>query len=93
MNPSPLRPDRLGQEPCASRRRNLRSSRGSFMLLIALLLSVVSVVEAEDVPKKHSEGEQFAVAGYFPEWRYLHGGTDWDAISEHVTHLIIFSIE
>lgn len=47
---------------------------------------------AQDVVKP------FAVAGYLPEWRYLQWSPEehlwrWDALSEHLTHLIIFSIE
>lgn len=35
---------------------------------------------------------------YLPEWRYLQWTEEektwrWDALSEHLTHLIIFSIE
>ena len=33
----------------------------------------------------------FAVAAYLPEWRYE--GANWDTIAEHVTHLILFSLE
>ena len=38
-----------------------------------------------------SNSTKFAVVGYLPEWRY--GGVDWEAISDHLTHLIFFSIE
>jgi len=33
----------------------------------------------------------FAVAAYLPEWRYE--GANWDTISQHVSHLILFSLE
>jgi hypothetical protein len=59
------------------------------MLLFALLLSVVSLnAGAENVPKNHSEGKQFAVAGYFPEWRYLHGGPTPPPISRVCLRLL-----
>lgn len=32
-----------------------------------------------------------AVVGYLPEWRYE--GANWDTISQHVTHLLLFSLE
>eukprot|EP00037_Helgoeca_nana_P024780 m.265703 g.265703 ORF g.265703 m.265703 type:complete len:341 (-) comp26755_c0_seq1:3310-4332(-) len=54
----------------------------------ALALSVVGEPVAGGV----------AVAGYLPEWRYLQWSAAehlwrWDALSQHCTHLIIFSIE
>ena len=63
------------------------------IVLLYLSIALLFLVLADDeVPSSRSRRD-FAVAGYLPEWRYLHGGTDWDAICEHLTHLIIFSIE
>jgi GH18 family chitinase len=36
-------------------------------------------------------GETFSVAAYLPEWRYE--GANWDTIAQHVSHLILFSLE
>lgn len=33
----------------------------------------------------------FAVVGYLPEWRYE--GANWDTLTTHLTHLILFSAE
>jgi GH18 family chitinase len=33
----------------------------------------------------------FAVVAYLPEWRFE--GANWDTISQHVSHLILFSLE
>jgi len=35
--------------------------------------------------------DDFAVAGYLPEWRF--DGANWEVIAKHVTHLILFSLE
>jgi len=69
------------------------SCNGPCRSIVLLYLSIAHLflVLADD--EVHSRRRDFAVAGYLPEWRYLHGGTDWDAICEHLTHLIIFSIE
>lgn len=34
---------------------------------------------------------EFIVAAYLPEWRF--DGANWEVISKHVTHLILFSLE
>eukprot|EP01047_Picozoa_sp_COSAG01_P055279 COSAG01_NODE_6136_length_3827_cov_4.176628_2_plen_380_part_00 len=36
-------------------------------------------------------GAEFGVLAYLPEWRYE--GANWDVICEHVSHLIVFSLE
>lgn len=38
-----------------------------------------------------SIADDFAVVGYLPEWRYE--GANWDTLSQHVSHLILFSLE
>ena len=35
--------------------------------------------------------DDFAVLAYLPEWRYE--GANWDTICQHVSHLIVFSLE
>ena len=48
-----------------------------------LLCTVLRLCDALD--------DTFAVAAYLPEWRY--DGANWESISKHVTHLILFSLE
>jgi GH18 family chitinase len=51
------------------------------VLLLLLLLIVTTVV-----------GDlEFAVVGYLPEWRYE--GANYDTLSRHLTHLLLFSLE
>ena len=38
-----------------------------------------------------SDASEFAVVAYLPEWRYE--GANWEKISEHTTHLLLFSAE
>ncbi|KAH3745857.1 Glycosyl hydrolases family 18 [Pelomyxa schiedti] len=38
-----------------------------------------------------SFSEQFNVVGYVPEYRF--GSIDWAAISRHLTHVVLFSVE
>ncbi len=45
----------------------------------------------QGTPSHSTNGSKFAVVGYLPEWRY--NGLDWEAVSDHLTHLIFFSIE
>ena len=47
-----------------------------------LLLAALRLCSALD--------DSFAVAAYLPEWRY--DGANWESISKHVTHLILFSL-
>eukprot|EP00729_Bicosta_minor_P006103 gene6103-11828_t len=59
-----------------------------------LLVTLLVVITAQ----AYVRAEDFAVVGYLPEWRYLQWTDEektwrWDALSEHLTHLIIFSIE
>lgn len=42
-------------------------------------------------PSPPPEEPDFAVAGYLPEWRYE--GANWNTLSQHLTHLIVFSAE
>lgn len=35
--------------------------------------------------------KDFSVVAYLPEWRYE--GANWDRITEHVSHLVLFSLE
>lgn len=35
--------------------------------------------------------KEIAVVGYLPEWRYE--GANWETLSEHLTHLLLFSLE
>eukprot|EP00038_Savillea_parva_P017216 m.19426 g.19426 ORF g.19426 m.19426 type:complete len:361 (+) comp3691_c0_seq2:52-1134(+) len=71
------------------------------MVLAAIVLAgctVSRVAGGEDDNAAASQSPPFAVAGYLPEWRYLQWTEEeqtwrWDALAEHVTHLIIFSIE
>mmetsp|Transcript_32337 Transcript_32337/g.60772 ORF Transcript_32337/g.60772 Transcript_32337/m.60772 type:complete len:345 (+) Transcript_32337:87-1121(+) len=51
-----------------------------FLLTVAFLASVGNAAT-----------RPFAVVGYVPEWRY--DGLDWDTLSHHNTHLILFSLE
>jgi hypothetical protein len=50
-----------------------------------------TVKAAEGQYVTQTNNSKFAVVGYLPEWRY--SGVDWEAISDHLTHLIFFSIE
>ena len=38
-----------------------------------------------------SRARDFALVGYMPEWR--HEGADFDRLSSHLSHLILFSAE
>ncbi len=40
---------------------------------------------------ENTMSSDFAVVAYLPEWRY--NGVDYEAIADHLTHLIFFSIE
>jgi len=51
--------------------------------LLAALLGGLRVAAASRDP--------VAVVAYLPEWRYE--GANWETISEHVTHLLLFSME
>ena len=54
----------------------------SFLLY---LISVCAItVSAHDV-------SSFRVFGYLPEWRYE--AINWDVVSKHVSHIILFSLE
>ena len=50
-----------------------------------------STTENENYEQTLQNHSKFAVVAYLPEWRY--NGVDYDAICEHLTHLIFFSIE
>ena len=50
-------------------------------LLNSLLAISVSAVEASS----------FRIFGYLPEWRYE--AVNWDVVSRHVSHIILFSLE
>ncbi len=72
---------------------------GTFRTLFALLLIMHAACRSskdlnsaqKDANQPLENEKKFAVVGYLPEWRY--GGVDWEAISDHLTHLIFFSIE
>ena len=58
----------------------------------ALVLLVLLCAAVDSSPDTGVDGaSDFAVAAYLPEWRYE--GANWDTIAEHVTHLILFSLE
>ena len=62
-----------------------------FVILLIIFHSSSSVTTS-------SPPERAVVVGYLPEWRYLQWTTEeqqyrWHALSEHMTHLIIFSLE
>ena len=57
------------------------------MCLVAAFAVCAARAEAESKAQK----DEFAVAAYLPEWRYQ--GIDYDAVADHVTHLIFFSLE
>jgi hypothetical protein len=77
------------------------SGRGSasFLLLsiVSLQLYLHAVVARETAPGQSVTGggsdsdAAFAVLAYLPEWRYE--GANWDTICQHVSHLIVFSLE
>ena len=58
---------------------------GSFFLACVALTGTVTA----DAAVAADAG--FAVAAYLPEWRYE--GANWDTISRHTSHLILFSLE
>eukprot|EP00435_Cladocopium_sp_Y103_P040137 s41_g10.t2 len=55
-------------------------------LLVWLLLSAADTA-GDDV----SPSDPVAIVAYLPEWRYE--GANWETISEHTTHLLLFSLE
>lgn len=69
-------------------------------LLVLAALQLVAAATPVQSSKSHA-GEvadggngmtnQFAVLAYLPEWRYE--GANWDTICQHVSHLILFSLE
>lgn len=58
-----------------------RPAAAPLALLSALLLACSASAGAAS----------FSVAGYLPEWRYE--GANWDTLTSHLTHLILFSAE
>lgn len=65
------------------RRSRSLLSAAPLALLSALFLGVSATSAAAAKP--------FAVVGYLPEWRYE--GANWDTLTTHLTHLILFSAE
>ena len=62
------------------------------LLLLVPLFLFHPTNSADSLPSTHSTlGRNFAVASYLPEWRYE--GANWDEISKHSTHVILFSLE
>lgn len=60
--------------------------------LLLLLLPGLSWVAAGAAAASAEEAAgDVAVVAYLPEWRY--DGANWETISEHVTHLLLFSLE
>jgi chitinase len=52
---------------------------------------LLALALAAFVGPAHATATPFAVAAYLPEWRYE--GANWEVISAHTSHLIIFSLE
>lgn len=50
-------------------------------IILALMMNFVMRSSARD----------FSLVGYLPEWR--HEGADFDRLSSHLSHLILFSAE
>ena len=57
----------------------MRTARVVFLALLALDLMLGSTAR------------DFALVGYMPEWR--HEGADFDRLSSHLSHLVLFSAE
>jgi len=55
----------------------------------ACLSLVIDLGRCSDVAELSDK--KAAVVAYLPEWRYE--GANWETISEHVTHLLLFSLE
>eukprot|EP00929_Paragymnodinium_shiwhaense_P068694 TRINITY_DN34598_c0_g1_i1.p2 TRINITY_DN34598_c0_g1~~TRINITY_DN34598_c0_g1_i1.p2 ORF type:complete len:379 (-),score=125.84 TRINITY_DN34598_c0_g1_i1:404-1540(-) len=53
------------------------------------LLSSLLLVRQSDFAA--GKEDDVAVVGYLPEWRYE--GANWETLSEHLTHLLLFSLE
>lgn len=53
------------------------------ILIILFSLCVVTISALDD--------SSFRVFGYLPEWRYE--AINWDVVSQHVSHIILFSLE
>ena len=54
-------------------------------VLLFLLISAVGTFAGDQ------SSDPVAVVAYLPEWRYE--GANWETISEHTTHLLLFSLE
>lgn len=68
----------------------------SLLLLLSVALqphAVHAAVAARETAQRATGGSDgaFAVLAYLPEWRYE--GANWDTICQHVSHLIVFSLE
>jgi len=57
-----------------------------FLFAVAVTFSAFCVA-----PASSGESGSAAIVAYLPEWRYE--GANWETISEHVTHLLLFSLE
>eukprot|EP00913_Durusdinium_trenchii_P022481 g21118.t1 len=66
------------------------SSAAVFGLLMKVLLLFLFVAKAEYFGGSQPS-DPVAVVAYLPEWRYE--GANWETISEHTTHLLLFSLE
>ena len=74
------------------RRDVIPTTHPVLLLIVAAHLHVHVVAAATPRQSKtHASGDDFAVVAYLPEWRYE--GANWDTICQHVSHLIIFSLE
>mmetsp|Transcript_68151 Transcript_68151/g.134550 ORF Transcript_68151/g.134550 Transcript_68151/m.134550 type:complete len:380 (+) Transcript_68151:51-1190(+) len=62
-----------------------RSSAHASVAVVALVIHLGTCGDVE------SNAKEVAVVAYLPEWRYE--GANWETISEHVTHLLLFSLE
>ena len=69
-------------------------SASALVWLVALLQPQGAAVAARGEATSGGQSgaaDDFAVLAYLPEWRYE--GANWDTICQHVSHLILFSLE
>eukprot|EP00961_Rhodomonas_salina_P164348 2213863-Rhodomonas_salina.1 len=65
--------------------------RPTIVLVAMMTFFAAAAVPAPQTDDGRPAADPFAVLAYLPEWRYE--GANWDTMCQHVSHLILFSLE